>query len=97
MAIDKFIYQDLIAVPKVMRRFMDLPATKVWVSQTFFREHFTGHLGLTTICSFRWVNVTYSVYSHECDLCFSSKRFRAWAELISEGHPQGELQDWRYS
>lgn len=53
MAIDKFIYQDLIAVPKVMRRFMDLLATKVWVSQTFFREHFTGHLGLATICSFR--------------------------------------------
>lgn len=33
--------------------------------------------GFSNNMFFREVNVTYSVYSHECDLCFSSKIFRA--------------------
>lgn len=80
-----------------MKCFIDLLATEVWASQTFFGEHFTGHLGLATIRSFREVHVTYSLYSHECDLCFSSKIFRALTELIPEGYPQVELHDWRFS
>ena len=55
-----------------MKHFIDLLATEAWLSQAFFGEHFTGHLGLATILSFRRVSVSYSVYSRDYDSGFSS-------------------------
>lgn len=80
-----------------MKHFIDLLATEVWLSQAFFGEHFTRRLGLATILSFRRVSVSYSVYSHDYDLGFSSNWFNAWTEFPSEEHPRSELHDMIYS
>lgn len=56
-----------------MKRFIDLLSTEVWLSQAFFGEHFTVHLGLATMLSFSRVNISYSVCSYEYDSGFSSK------------------------
>jgi len=80
-----------------MKHFIDLLATEVWLSQPFFGECFTVHLGSATILSFRRVNVSFSVYSHKCDSRFSSNWFNSWIEFPSEAYHQWELCGFIYS
>lgn len=74
---------------------IDLLATEAWVGQTFFRKHFTGHLGLATICSLEKL-MSLTLFIAMSVICAFLQRYLE-LELISEGHPHGELHDWRYS